>query len=196
MQPSNMQLGSALSIYMNAERYFYAYTVLRKAVFYDQNATSIIAPPSMVLSAFAIELYFKCLRRLEGSSIPQTHNLKALFRDLSPQTKNQIQQLWDAYAPSQEPLWQTIEKTTGKTIPRDFSELLAISSKAFNELRYLHEDDSGSFFVGDLPPMLKAVILRRMPIWATLRHTPPTSLSRGTPAQAAKPPQSQPDGSQ
>jgi len=150
----------------------------------------------MVLSAFAIELYLKCLRRLEGNSVPQTHNLKALFRDLSPHTKGRVQQLWSAYAPSQEPMWQAIEKETGNKIPRDFIDLLAISSKAFIELRYLHEDDSGSFFVGDLPPMLKQVILERVPIWATLHHTPPTSLPHGMPVQPAKPPQSQPDGSQ
>jgi len=33
---------------------------------------------------------------------------------------------------------------------RDFVTLLAMSSNAFEKLRYVHEDASGSFFVGDL----------------------------------------------
>jgi len=196
MQKSSKPQRGAVWIYMNAERYRIAYIILRTAANNDSYTTSIIAPPSMVLAAFANELYFKCLLHLQNGSTPQTHNLKALFRDLATQTRQRIEQLWNAYAPSQEEMWRHIEQETGKTIPRDLAGLLDISAKGFTELRYLHEDDSGAFFVGDLPPMLRQVILEKMPMWATFYHTPPTSQPRGTPALPAKPPESQQDGSQ
>jgi len=147
-----------------------------------------IAAPHMVLSAFASELYLKCLLCLEKGSVPQTHNLKALFRDISTLAKKRIEQIWDAYAasPGVQELWKFIESTTGKPFHRDFAAVLERSSTAFNELRYLHEDNSGSFLAGDLPQMLRTVILERRPLWATLRHTPPTSHPRGKPVPSAK----------
>jgi hypothetical protein len=174
-----------VKIYMNAERYRIAYLVMRAEGDKDPTLQATIASPHMVISVFAIELYLKCLLCLEGQKVPPTHNLKALFRDLKPATKARIEQLWSAYAPRLEPLWQSVEQVTGNAVPRDFLSLLDKSSQAFTELRYLHEDESGSFYVGDLVPMLRTVILERQPLWVTLRHTPPTSLPRGIRVQHA-----------
>jgi hypothetical protein len=41
-----------------------------------------IAHPAMVLSAFASELYLKCLLCIEKGSAPEEHNLKKLFNGL------------------------------------------------------------------------------------------------------------------
>ncbi len=174
-----------LKIYMNAERYRIAYLVMRIAGDKDPNLMTIIASPHMVISAFATELYFKCLLCLEAKGVPQTHNLKALFRDLAPATRARIEELWKVHARTLEDLWSVMEQTLGKTVPRDFATLIDISSSAFNELRYLHEDSSGAFMVGDLPPILRTVILERQPLWASVRHAPPTSLPRGTLTQHA-----------
>lgn len=174
-----------LKIYMNAERYRIADRVLRIEGHKDPNLMIAIGAPHMVLSAFASELYLKCLLCLETGNVPQTHNLKALFRDLKPETKAKIEHLWNAHAPELEELWLTMERTTGNTIPRDLSALLDMSGKAFTELRYAHEDEHTSFLVGDLPPMLQRIILEQNPAWATLRHAPPTSLPRGILTQDA-----------
>ena len=185
-----------LKIYFNAERYRIADHVLRVEGHKDQNLMAIIGSPHMVLSAFASELYLKCLICLETCNAPPTHNLRALFRDLSLHTRMRIEQLWNNHMPQLEELWTFIEKETKKSIPRDLVGLLDISSKAFTQLRYAHEDDSGSFMVGDLPVMLRTVILEKRPLWATLRHTPPTSHPRGMLTQPATPPQSPPDDNQ
>jgi hypothetical protein len=42
-----------------------------------------MASPSMVLSAFTIELFFKCLLLLEGKEIARTHSLDVLYQELS-----------------------------------------------------------------------------------------------------------------
>jgi hypothetical protein len=181
-----------LKIYMNAEAYRMAYIILGTQGNKDPQLMSTIASPQMVLSAFAIELYFKCLLCIETGSAPQTHNRKALFRELGPKTKARIEHLWSVHAVNLEELWAMMEKTTGKPIPRDFSSLLDLSGRAFSEIRYVHEDPTGSFLVGDLPPVLRIVILERQPLWATLRHAPPTSLPRGMPtppANSSNPPQ-------
>lgn len=176
-----------LKIYMNAERYRIAYLVLRHAGDRDPQLMATVGSPHMVMSVFAIELYYKCLLSLEGERAPQTHNLKALHRDLEPATKTRIEQLWALHAPNLEPLWKTMEQHMKKTVPRDFPTLLDMSSKAFSELRYLHEDDTGSFFVGDLPPILRQIILERRPMWASLRHTPPTALPHGVLSHVVNP---------
>jgi hypothetical protein len=167
-----------LEIYMNAESYRLAYITLRITGDKDPNFMTAVATPHMVLSAFATELYFKCLLCLEGSKVMPTHNLKALFRELAPQTRTRVEQLWKRHAVGLEEMWRMIEQTTNTPVPRDFVTLLAMSSNAFQKLRYVHEDASGSFFVGDLPPILRTIILDRRPLWATLRHAPPTSLPR------------------
>jgi hypothetical protein len=178
----------ALKIYMNAESYRIADHILRVEGQKDPNLMAVISGPHMVLSAFASELYFKCLACLETGNVPHTHNLKALFRDLSVLSRNRIEQLWNAHAPGLEPLWQHMEQSLGKKISRDFQVLLDKSSNAFTELRYAHEEPKSSFLVGDLPPMIRTVILERRPMWATLRHGRPTSLPRGMPVPPAKPP--------
>src|SRR5262249_21004246 len=122
--------------------------------------------------------------------------LKALFRDLTLRTRMRIEQLWNAKALELEEMWVVMERTTGTRVPRDLPTALDVSSRGFTEMRYLHEDDTGTFLVGDLAPILRTVILEQLPGWAAYRHGPPTSLSRGTPAPPAKSPLTPQDGSQ
>jgi hypothetical protein len=169
----------ASKIYMNAERYRIADNVLRAAGQNDPSLMNVIAGPQMMISVFAIELYLKCLLCLETGTLAQTHNLKALFRDLSVATRTRIEQLWNDHTPSLEPYFAVLEQTLGKPIPRDFITRLDMSSRALTELRDIHEDESGAFLVGDLPPMLRAVILEKRPLWAGFHHAPPASLPHG-----------------
>jgi HEPN domain-containing protein len=185
-----------VKIYMNAERYRIAYLLLREAGDKDATLMATVSAPHMMISAFAIELYFKCLLCLQRKNVPQTHNLRALFRDLDNSTKKRIEWIWNQHAPTLEKLWQILEQTETKKIPRDFESLLNISSQAFHQIRYLHESSAGSFFVGDLVPILGTVILELQPTWAKLRHTPPTPLPHGALVQFANPFSTQRGGNQ
>jgi hypothetical protein len=56
----------------------------------------VIAIPANVLSVFTSELYLKCLLCVETGIVPDTHNLKALFKRLRPDTRRALEDLWDA----------------------------------------------------------------------------------------------------
>jgi hypothetical protein len=57
-----------------------------------------MASPSMVLSAFAIELFLKCLLLLEGKEFDRIHSLNVLFRRLSHNQKRRIEEVWEKEA--------------------------------------------------------------------------------------------------
>lgn len=62
----------------------------------NQDGRLVIAPPTMVLSAFAAELFLKCLLVLEGGTILSTHRLDVLFKRVSHKRQRKIQELWEA----------------------------------------------------------------------------------------------------
>src|SRR3977135_3771278 len=54
--------------------------------------------PSIMLAAFSLELFFKCLYVLDhGKTVRQlrTHNLETLFKLLSPETQSKIREYFD-----------------------------------------------------------------------------------------------------
>jgi HEPN domain-containing protein len=50
----------------------------------------------MVLSAFAAELFLKCLLVLETGEAAPTHRLDVLFKRVSHKQQRRIQELWEA----------------------------------------------------------------------------------------------------
>lgn len=55
----------------------------------------IISHPLLVLSAFASELYLKCLITIETNETPDGHDLERLFARLQVPTRHEIDGLWD-----------------------------------------------------------------------------------------------------
>jgi len=167
-----------LSLYMNAERFRIADNYMRTSGNSDPYLMSIIGVPCLVVSAFAIELYLKCLLCIETGSAPQTHNLKALFCDLSHSTQARIENLWldDANRPENRAMRKIVENNTGQAPPVDFISSLESGSEAFIRLRYLHENAAPkvSFFLAALPTILHNIILEIRPEWKTVCHAPPT----------------------
>jgi hypothetical protein len=78
-KPSAQKL-DPLKIYMNAERFRIADNQLRST---DPQVMNVVGLPTLVLCAFASELYLKCLLVVETGKAAPTHNLKALFRELA-----------------------------------------------------------------------------------------------------------------
>jgi hypothetical protein len=161
-----------LKIYLNAEGFRFADTCLRRAGS-DPNVMNVIGTAQMVLAAFTLELYFKCLLCLETGKVPQTHNLKALFLGLTHSTRQRIDALWNPKAIELDYLFNTMERVTGTLVPRDLAAALDISANAFVRIRYAHEDDKSAFIVGDLPSIVRRVILEKMPDWASVGRAPP-----------------------
>lgn len=137
----------------------------------------LIAHPALVLSVFASELYLKCLLCIETGRVPNTHNLKALFRDLQPATRRRLEDLWDhdIRRPERQKVLDHIRTLPrGKELRLDLDYALDIGANSFTQLRYLYETTQSYFLLGDFPNLLRMVILERFPSWASVPPTPPT----------------------
>jgi hypothetical protein len=159
-----------LRIFMNAERFRQADLLLRS--FDDQQIAVAVASPALILSAFASEIYLKCIICLETGELAHGHHLKNLFRQIGPCTRRAIQQRWDAYVSS--PLKQRLYAKNGSPVPVDLDWTLSEGSSAFTFLRYIHEVDNlkTKFLLGDFPNILRDVIIQMRPQWAFMAHGP------------------------
>ena len=128
----------------------------------------LIAHPAMVLSAFASELYLKCLLCIETGTVPPTHNLKNLFKRLQPNTQRRLEELWDTdirRPERQRSIEHMCQLPRGNELRLDLLYALDMGANAFTELRYYYEKQSSYFLLSDFPNLLRAVILERMPSW-------------------------------
>jgi hypothetical protein len=123
-----------------------------------------MASPSMVLSAFAIELFLKCLLLLEGKEFDRIHSLNVLFRRLSHNQKRRIEEVWEKEARSKV---DELRRKFGFPHPSDLPNALGTCARAFEHMRYGYEDpDRQIFYLGDLPTILWRIILGIRPEWA------------------------------
>jgi HEPN domain-containing protein len=163
-------------IFMNAERFRQADLFLRSAL--DQRLAVAVASPALILSAFASEVYLKCIISIETGQMAHGHHLKNLYRRIGPQTRRTIEEKWDAYvsSPVKQRLYAALSSVSGSPIPTDLDWTLSEGSSAFTSIRYLHEVDNSKtkFLLGDLPSILRDVIIQIKPEWANMVHGPMT----------------------
>jgi len=88
-----------------------------------------------VNGAFAVELYLKCLLTVEGGQIPSTHNLKALFQQLSRQSRAKLKKLHKERA-SNDAVFAALRQRGIKT---DLDSLLEQGQDVFEQFRYIYE---------------------------------------------------------
>lgn len=165
-------------IYLHAFRFHESDIRLRNSISpEDPNEVMLIAHPSMMLSAFASELYLKCLLCIETGKIHSGHNLKSLFLFLDLQTREHIENLWNEYnrrTDRQKELKCIRLLPRGERLQADLQHALDIGANAFIELRYLYEGNGSHFILGKFPDILQKVILEKsQPEW---RFAPPTQL--------------------
>jgi HEPN domain-containing protein len=84
-----------LKMFVHAERFRFTDRYLRspKVMSNDPRVGSYIVAPTLVLSAFASELYLKCLLCLNAFAVPTTHNLKNLFGRLPRKDRRRIEEM-------------------------------------------------------------------------------------------------------
>jgi HEPN domain-containing protein len=169
-------LPDPLKIFMNAERFRQADLLLRSVN--DQRIAVTIASPALILSAFASELYLKCIVCIETGELAHGHHLKNLYRRIEPSTRRSIEEKWDEYvsSPVKQRLYEALASINGRPVPVDFDWTLSEGSSAFTSLRYLHEVDDlkTKFLLGDFPNILREVIVQKRPQWAFMAHGPMT----------------------
>ena len=161
-------------IYLHGFCFQWASERLRDVKQIPQSELAFVAQPSMVLSAFASELYLKCLIGIETGRVPdRTHNLKELFGLIDPQRQSQIEAMWDLEMqdPSKVKVRALIKEAAGVTVPTDLAWTLGVGAQGFVEMRYNYEPKNAEakFLLGDFPRLVKAVILQLKPEWQSLR---------------------------
>jgi HEPN domain-containing protein len=147
-------------------RFWIAEDRLRRTVSADDKITGWIMMPAVVLSAFADELFLKCLLLLEGKTPPDIHHLAELFNKLEQTTKDMIEAGWNAAVQANEHEFAENERKLNITIPRDLPTALADCGDTFRLMRYIYDDPLAvKFYIIDLPQVLRDVILARKPEW-------------------------------
>src|SRR5271156_2534503 len=86
----------AREIFNHACRFLGTDQLLRRVGTPGSGWELMIAPPTMVLSAFAAELFLKCILVLEIGAAQPTHRLDVLFKRVSHKRQRKIQELWEA----------------------------------------------------------------------------------------------------
>jgi hypothetical protein len=156
-----------LKIFEHATRFHESDHRLRNTVPRDRPKDfSLVGHPAMVLSVFASELYLKCLLCVETGTVPDTHNLKALFKRLQPTTRRALEDLWDAHirTPLRQKAMDAIRTLPeGQNLRLDLQYALDIGANSFTELRYIYEKKKTFFLLSDFPDLLRKVILDRLP---------------------------------
>jgi hypothetical protein len=160
-------------IYIHAMGFFYVEQILGNLNLDPQSMADIGQCP-VVLSSLNSELFLKCIICIETSRVPRGHHLDELFKLVSPTMRKRIQQIWDAeVVPFRAKMWDQIDAaTTGRRVPRDLPTALRGASKTFEKIRYSYEGNiqNVEFFVGDLPRILRRVIVELRPDFLGLRR--------------------------
>jgi hypothetical protein len=127
----------------------------------DPQFIQFVPNPSMVISAFSIELFLKCILIIEKQPAPLIHNLASLYKRISHKRKRRIDLLWEQHARP-----RLSHFATSENMPTDLGNALARCSTAFERLRYAYEDYANVvYYLGDLPPILRNIVLEIHPDW-------------------------------
>jgi hypothetical protein len=149
-------------LFDHASKFLYADEYILRGKHITAQQVELIAQPSMVISAFTIELFLKCILLLEEQEVPDIHSLSGLFKRISHKRKRRIDELWERHA---RPFLAGFATSQG--VPTDLSNALFQCSLAFQRLRYAYETNfqGVKFYLGDLPRILRNVILEIKPEW-------------------------------
>jgi hypothetical protein len=95
--------------------------------------------PAVVCSAFALELFLKCLLVIEGRK-STGHDLRELFDSLSDDAKTRIRDRFAPRLPEAQQMIRESAAAAGVDAPHvDFDSILDLSKAAFVQTRYIYE---------------------------------------------------------
>jgi len=149
------------AVFNHALRFMATDTELRKLIDKEPDLFQFFQFPGMVISAFASELYLKCLLLLDGKGAITGHNLKTLYNKLSPDTKAKIEAEYATMMQITASEIAELEKKLRRTLPKDLNTALTDCGLAFEQMRYIYEQPKGAaFYITHLPLVLHKVIVR------------------------------------
>jgi HEPN domain-containing protein len=132
-----------------------------------------VGHPSIICSAYALELYLKCLIVISGKKPPTIHNLKKLFKIVRPEDQAEIREYFRTKEPEMTRFFVSANRDAGWEMmpPKpDFDQQLKASADAFYLMRYIYEDKKKpdhpiGYFAYPIEDGARAAILRLRPEW-------------------------------
>jgi hypothetical protein len=165
-------------IFRHALAFEYAEIVLKAdesaavRAFKKTGATQIWLPPTIVpqvvIAAFALELYLKCLIYLETGSAPQGHEIVKLFRKVSAAKQAKIRTIYQANVGNDVICRHIIAQFKNPHL-FDFDPVLNSINTTFVDWRYYYEKPvftgtEARFFLAPV----RTVIFELRPTWQTI----------------------------
>lgn len=114
-----------------------------------------IGRATLILSAFGLELLFKCLILLDGRIPPSTHRLDVLFRQLHNKHKRLIERKWEMHSNGRQ---RIAPFATSMGHPSDLPNAIVACAKGFEQMRY-HYENGAVYYLQGLPSLVVDVIL-------------------------------------
>ena len=141
-------LKKPLHIFLTAEQFRYAALLSHQIPFISWSIPQLrelrglqLPTAVMALSAFALELYLKCLIRIGRKSFGNAHDLQVLFALISPRQQSRIRKFWkETFLEEVRQDLTCAYAAQGKSgLVVDFDSVLAMSKDAFTLMRYAYE---------------------------------------------------------
>jgi hypothetical protein len=142
------------------------------SVFLNNQPMQVLAQMTfawVTCQAFACEAFLKVLTQLERRLSPlETHHLRHLFNDISPETQGRIRAEWtDKCLPGVNGSNFSGQLPTWWDAPQSFDQALDKCAKAFVDWRYKDSETTPLYFhLTGLPGIIRRIILERKPEWA------------------------------
>lgn len=131
-----------------------------------------VAIPMIAFEAFALELYFKSLFKLEFPNIetPGKHNLWDLYSLLGEKTKNKIKKSYKQIGGDEFfSLYQkarSLDPENFSMAPRTMEDNIRHSKDAFVKLRYYYERDFGGYSATNVVDAARLAAIDLQPKWS------------------------------
>jgi HEPN domain-containing protein len=172
------QQPKAVNVFVTAEQFRLAAKLMYDLQRREPSMTARIGNASIVCAAFALELYFKCLLRIEKKKIKKGHDLLNIFYMLGRRNKRKIGHYFKEHS---DHMRRHVEKAyEAEGVPKPTVDLyfaLKASRNAFVSIRYLHEigflpADTG--WIADVVMEgVRHIILTKHRDWENARQTSP-----------------------
>jgi hypothetical protein len=174
----------AINIFIVAEQFRFASklaTIIPLTDLAFAGFLPVMPTAAMTCSAFALEVYLKCLVRMERKPIKRGHGLIALFNQLGRRNQSSIKRYWRA---NSEPAREAVEEIYGRDgtpAPKfDFNFVMTASDDAFVSLRYIYErgvDQAKGWLADAVVEGARQTILDKHPDWENARQTSPLPIT-------------------
>ena len=126
---------------------------------------SVLRVPFVVMDAFSLELYLKCLQVIEKGSADRGHKCKRLFASLSPGMRDSVRALYVQILRKESRLVGRLHRDRPE-VKTDIDSILDLSNDVFENVRYLYEGNKPTMFYWPLLAMaVRSTILAINPDW-------------------------------